>query len=314
MTKSVSLVDRGLLIIVGPTAAGKSSLAIHLARAFDGELVNCDSLQLYKGFDIGTAKTPPSEHQGISHHLFDVLAASEVCSAGDYARMARATVNEISTRGRLPIVIGGTGFYLRALLDGLPPLPQRDTALRLRLMTREEARPGSLHRILKRLDPATSARIHASDVQKLTRALEIRILTRQPLPPASEADPLTGYRVLIVGLDPPREKLVAAIAERTRQMFQSGLIDEVRGLLAGGLTGSEKPFESLGYKQALAHVRGEITLSAAIESTEIETRQYAKRQQTWFRRDSRIHWLYGFGTDPAIEQETRSLCQEPDRL
>ena len=314
MTKSVSLRDRCLLIIVGPTAAGKSSLAIHLAKAFDGELVNCDSLQLYRGFDIGTAKTPPSERQEIPHHLLDILDATDVCSAGDYARIARATLAEISARDRLPIVVGGTGFYLRALLDGLPDLPERDPALRLRLMGREEARPGSLYRLLKRLDPATGSRIHSGDIQKLTRALEVRVLTKRPLPPTSEAAPLTGYRTLILGLDPPRENLVAAIAERTRRMFAAGLIEEVRALLASGLTGEEKPFESLGYKQALAYIRDEITLAAAIESTEIETRQYAKRQQTWFRRDSRIRWLRGFGNTAPIEQEARLLYQQLARL
>lgn len=314
MTNRVSLRDHSLLVIVGPTASGKSSLALHLAKTFQGELVNCDSLQLYRGFDIGTAKTPPADRQEIPHFLLDILDAREVCSAGDYSRMARATLAEISARDRLPVVVGGTGFYLRALLDGLPDLPQRDPALRLRMMSREESRPGSLHRVLTRLDPAAAARIHAGDIQKLTRALEIRILTKQPLPPSSEADPLTGFRPVILGLDPPREQLVAAIAERTRQMFAAGLIDEVRTRLASGLTGEEKPFESLGYKQALAHIRGGMTLEAAIESTEIETRQYAKRQQTWFRRDTRIRWLKGFGNTPPIQNEAASLYRELARL
>lgn len=314
MTRRVSFPDHSLLVIVGPTASGKSSLALHLAKTFHGELVNCDSLQLYRGFDIGTAKTPPPDRQQIPHFLFDVLHAGEVCSAGDYSRIARATLAEVSARGRLPIVVGGTGFYLRALLDGLPDLPQRDPALRLRMLSREESRPGSLYRLLARLDPAAAARIHSGDIQKLTRALEIRILTKQPLPPSSEADPLTGYQILILGLDPPRDQLVAAIAKRTRQMFAAGLVDEVQTLLASGLTGEEKPFESLGYKQALAYIRGGMTLEAAIESTEIETRQYAKRQQTWFRRDARIRWLKGFGNTPPIQLEAMSLCQELARL
>lgn len=301
--------NRRLLIIAGPTAAGKSSLAMHLAHTFAGELVNCDSLQLYKGFDIGTAKPSPAERQALPHYLFDVVEAPSVYSAGDYARLARPVLEEISARGKVPVVVGGTGFYLKALLDGLPPLPSRDEGLRTRLMDREDRGPGSLHKILTRLDPSTAARIHPSDVQKLTRALEIRMLTGTALPASSEALPLTGYNILMLGLDPPRDRLVQAIAERTSRMFADGLIDEVRGLLAGGLTGDEKPFESLGYKQALAHLRGEMTLAAAIESTEIETRQYAKRQQTWFRRDPRIRWLRGFGNDPEVRREAHVICE-----
>lgn len=276
--------------------------------------MNCDSLQLYRGFDIGTAKPSAEARRAIPHHLFDVLEPPSVYSAGDYARMARPVLMEIADRGKLPVVVGGTGFYLKALLDGLPELPARDEGLRARLMDREERRPGALHRLLTRLDPATAARIHPSDVQKLTRALEIRILTGGTLPSSSEALPLMGFKTVILGLDPPREQLVQAIAERTRQMFDDGLIDEVRGLLAGGLTGEEKPFESLGYKQALAHLRGGMTLAAAIESTEIETRQYAKRQQTWFRRDPRIRWLRGFGNDPRIQEEARLVWEQADRL
>ena len=290
------------MIVAGPTGAGKSNLAIHLAQVHAGELVNCDSLQLYRGFDIGTAKTPVPERHGVPHHLFDVLDAKTVHSAGDFARLARAAIAEISSRGKLPILVGGTGFYLRAFLDGLPALPARDQELRTRLTAREQRRPGSLHRLLTRLEPSAAARIHASDVQKLTRALEIRLVTQQPLPPTSEGAPLTGYRVLQLGLDPPREELVRSIAHRSQEMFDAGLLDEVRALLASGLSGEEKPFESIGYKQALAHLRGELTLEEAIESTEIETRQYAKRQRTWFKRDTRVRWLRGFGNDPAIQR------------
>lgn len=290
-----------LLIVAGPTGAGKSNLAIHLAQVFRGELVNCDSLQLYRGFDIGTAKTPVSERHGVPHHLFDVLDPEMVHSAGDYSRLARAAIGQITERGKLPIVVGGTGFYLRALLEGLPALPPRDEELRARLMVKEERRPGALHRLLARLEPAAAARIQAGDVQRLVRALEVRLLTEAPLPSPAEAKPLTGYKILQFGLDPPREELKAAIARRTQQMFDGGLIGEVRSLLASGLTGAEKPFESLGYKEALAHVRGEMSLEQAIEATEIGTRQYAKRQMTWFRKDPQIHWLHGFGSDPAIQ-------------
>lgn len=288
------------MAIVGPTASGKSDLALRIAQTFSGEIVNFDALQLYRGFNIGTAKTPLSARYGVSHHLFDVLEPRTGFSAGDYARAARETIAEIASRGRLPVAVGGTGFYLRALLDGLPSLPSRDEALRARLSDREQRRPGALHRLLRRLEPAAAARIHPRDIQKLTRALEIRMLTRTTLPSRSTAKPFQGFRLLQLGLAPDRTLLVEAIAARTRRMFQEGLLEEVRGLLAQGLSGDEKPFESLGYKQILAYLRGQATWEEAQESTEIETRQYAKRQLTWFRRDPRVQWLDGFGWDPPV--------------
>jgi tRNA dimethylallyltransferase len=307
-------VKHPLVAIVGPTASGKSELALHIATrlstSFSVEIVNCDALQLYRGFDIGTAKTPVTGRRGIPHHLLDVLDPPTRFSAGDYARAARAIIAGISSRGHLPIVVGGTGFYLRGLLDGLPALPGRDEPLRDRLSQREQRRPGALHRLLTRLEPSAAARIHPRDVKKLTRALEIRLLTGSALPAPSTARPLEGFRLLLIGLAPERSLLAAAIAARTRQMFEAGLpggstgglVDEVRQLLETGLSGDEKPFESLGYKQALAHLRGQATLEQAMASTEIETRQYAKRQLTWFRRDSRVTWLTGFGTDPAVAE------------
>lgn len=289
-----------LATVVGPTGSGKSALALCLAQEFGGEIVNCDSLQLYRGFDIGTAKTPISVRRGIPHHLFDVLTPQKSYSAGEYAREARKVIAEIAGRGRLPIVVGGTGFYLRALLEGLPVLPGRDERLRERLVKRERARPGSLHRLLTRLEPGAAARIHAHDVQKSMRALEVRLLTQQALPRPAEAHALEGFAVIKLGLDPDRAALQERLEDRTRAMFAHGLLEEVRGLLAAGATGSEKPFEALGYKQALLHLRGGLTLEQAVESTIVETRQYAKRQRTWFRRDPEIRWLFGFGDDAEI--------------
>jgi tRNA dimethylallyltransferase len=300
-------VNRPLLIVVGPTGAGKSSVALHLAERFGGEIVNADSVQLFKGFDIGSAKTPAAERHGIPHHLFDVLDAKTVPSAGDYARLARAAVAEISGRGRLPVVVGGTGFYVRAFLDGLPALPGRDESIRERIAARPAA---SLHRLLTRLEPKAAARIQPGDTQKLVRALEIRLLTAGALPDPITAEPLAGFSVLQLGLDPSRDSLVEAIARRTRAMFAGGLIDEVRALLASGLTGDEKPFESLGYRQVVAYLRGQMTLEEAIELTEIGTRQYAKRQRTWFRRDARIHWLTGFGTEALVQRQADRLWNE----
>jgi tRNA dimethylallyltransferase len=302
-------VEHCAVAVVGPTGAGKSTLALDLAEAFHGEILNCDSMQLYRGFDIGTAKTPVAERRGIPHHLIDVLCPSEVFSAGDYSRVARAVLNDISARGGLPVVVGGTGFYVRALFDGLPALPKRDEELRARLALREQKRPGSVQRLLARLEPKAARRIHANDTQKLIRALEIRILTRSALPGMESAEPLNGYRVLKLGLDPDRAALNSRLDERVREMFAAGLLDEVRTLLHGGATGNEKPFESLGYKQALAHIRGETMLEQAIASTQLETRQYAKRQWTWFRRDPEIVWLEGFGNDPATGREAIQALQ-----
>jgi len=293
-------VERPLVAIVGPTASGKSELALRLAEAFSGEIVNCDALQLYRGFDIGTAKMPAAARHGIPHHLIDVLDPPKRFSAGDYARSAREIIAGITSRGHLPLVVGGTGFYLRALLDGLPALPGRDDALRGRLSLREQHRSGALHRLLRRLEPAAAARIHCHDIQKLIRALEIRLLTRTALPAPSSAAPFDGFRLLLIGLAPDRSLLADAIGARTRKMFEAGLIEEVRQLLQRGCSGDEKPFESLGYKQALAHLRGQMSREQALESTEIETRQYARRQLTWFRRDQRIVWLAKFGSDSAV--------------
>jgi tRNA dimethylallyltransferase len=298
-----------LIAVCGPTGAGKSALALTLAETFRGEIVNCDSLQLVRGFDAGTAKTPVAGRRGIPHHMIDVIDPAEVYSAGDYARDAREILREIARRGGVPVISGGTGFYLRALLDGLPQLPGRDPDLRARLEQIEARRAGRLWRLLGRLDRDTAARIHARDIQKLVRALEVRLLTRRPMPPAAVAEPLSGFRTLKIGLNPDRAALYKVLDARAEKMFLEGLVEEVGRLLAGGLTGGEKPFESLGYRQALAHVRGSMTLEEAIAATQLATRQYAKRQWTWFRRDSQIRWLDGFGADPEIVRAGSDIAQ-----
>jgi tRNA dimethylallyltransferase len=292
-----------LVAVVGPTGSGKSELALRIAEKFGGEVVNCDSVQLYRYFDIGSAKVPSEQRRGIAHHLIDVLEPDEICSAGDYARRGRSVLHEIAGRGRLPVVAGGTGFYLRALLEGLFPGPSRNEAIRKRLREREERRPGSLHRILERLDPRAATKIHGNDVQKTLRALEVMLLERRPLAELFERgrEPLTGFHAIKIGLDPPREELYAAIDSRLAGMFESGLLAEVRGLLAKGIPRTAKPFETLGYKQALAAVEGRIMAEEALASAQMETRRYAKRQMTWFKRERDVFWLAGFGGSAEVK-------------
>lgn len=301
-----------LIVVAGPTGSGKSDLALALAREFGGEIVNCDSLQLYRGMNVGTAKTPAAERGGIVHHLLDILEPDQVFNAGDYAALARPLLREIAERGILPIVVGGTGFYLRALLDGLAEGPKRDDALREDLTRRERRRTGALHRILKRLDGEVAARIHANDHNKLIRAIEICLLSRRPATEvfAAGREPLEGFRTLKLVLDPPRAELHARIAARTRAMFDGGLVEEVQGLLNSGVPKGAKAFESIGYKQALEVLNGAISREQAIELTTIATRQYAKRQWTWFRREGNIHWLNGFGGEAGVLAQAGALIRE----
>ncbi|MCC6537383.1 MAG: tRNA (adenosine(37)-N6)-dimethylallyltransferase MiaA [Bryobacterales bacterium] len=298
--------EHPLIVVCGPTGAGKSALALAIAEQFAGEVVNCDSVQIFRGFDIGAAKLTAAEQRGIPHHLLDVAAPADLFTAGDYARLGRAALAEITARGRLPVVAGGTGFYLRALLEGLFEGPPRDEVLRARLQARESRRPGSLHRLLSRWDAAAAQRIHRHDVNKLTRALEVILTARQPLTElfAQGRDPLTGYRTLTLALDPPRAALYARIEWRTQQMFASpGILEEVRALLDAGVPRDAKPFASLGYAQALAHIEGRLTLAEAIAETQMHTRRYAKRQWTWFRRDAATIWLPGFGSEAGVQHE-----------
>jgi tRNA dimethylallyltransferase len=294
-----------MIVVAGPTGSGKSDLALAIAERFRGEIVNCDSVQVYRYFEIGTAKVTPAGRRGIPHHLIDIVDPDQPFTAGDYSRLGRAALAAIAARGSLPVVVGGTGFYLKALLDGLFTGPERDEELRARLTVREQKRPGSLHRILRRLDPVASRRIHPNDTNKLIRALEVILTERRTLTEMFAApggrDPLTGYRTLKLALNPPRALLYARLAERTRRMFENGIVNEARAILARGFDEGSKPFESLGYAQALAIIKRAIDVPEAITETEKKTRQYAKRQWTWFRRDPEMIWLNGFGNDPAMQ-------------
>ena len=300
--------------ILGPTGSGKSDLALAVARACDGEVVNCDSLQVYRYFDIGTAKLPIEERGGIPHHLIDILTPDCLFTAGEYARRARHTIAAITARGKLPIVAGGTGFYVRALIDGLFEGPSRDDDLRRRLAAREARRPGSLHRILSRFDSAAAGKIHPNDVPKVTRALEVCLLTRRPVTELFQTgrDALRGYRTLKLGLQPDRDQLYGRLDQRCQAMFENGLLEEVQGILDLGYPPESKPFESHGYKQALQMIRGELNLKEALYYAQRNTRNYAKRQFTWFRREAGLEWLRGFGAnaDPqaaAIERVRREF-------
>jgi tRNA dimethylallyltransferase len=297
--------NRPLVAVVGPTGSGKSDLALAIAEECNGEIVNCDSVQVFRHFDIGAAKLKVEERCGIPHHLIDIVAPDELFTAGEYARLARETITAITARGKMPVIAGGTGFYLRALLDGLFEGPSRDQGLRDRLAARESRRAGSLHRLLRRFDPEAARRIHPNDVPKVMRALEVCLVTRRPVTELFREgrDALQGYSTLKLGLLPDRDALYDRVNLRCERMFEAGLVEEVRHILALGYAPSCKPFESVGYKQALQVVNGELTPRDAVFYAQRDTRNYAKRQLTWFRRERDLVWLKGFGDLPEIRAE-----------
>lgn len=309
-----------LVAVLGPTASGKSELGLAIAERFGGEIVNYDSIQFYRGFEIGSAKTPIAQRRGIPHHLIDAADPDQLVTAGEYARRARAVVAEISSRGVVPIMVGGTGLYLRALIEGLFSGPRRDERLRARL---EESRrrhgAGHLHRILSRLDPIAASRIHPNDAPKLIRAIEVCLLAKAPMSSLLREglEPLEGFKIIRLGLDPPREQLYERINLRTRRMFEQGLVEECRAMLAAGVPREARAFGSLGYKQALELLDGKIDVEQAIQSAAQGTRRYAKRQLTWFRPEPNVRRLEGFGEDPAViatavEHTERAIAGEAD--
>jgi tRNA dimethylallyltransferase len=293
-----------LLAIVGPTASGKSALGVNLAEQFGGEVVACDSTQLYRGFDIGTAKPGISDRRGVPHHLMDVLAPQDDATAGAYRHLALRILEDLRKRQCLPVFTVGTGLYLRALLEGLADVPQRSETLRERLRASVEGHlPGHLHRVLKRLDPEAARKIAAADEQKLIRAVEVCLLARKPISEVHRAGriPLEGWRVLKIGLLPPREKLNERIHARTDAMLAQAWMREVQALLESGLSENSKPFDFIGYRELRAVLRGEITLQEARAAIQQATRRYARRQLTWFRKEPDVRWFSGFGDEADLQ-------------
>ena len=307
---SVSATTEPLIVfILGPTGSGKTALSLTLGEQFNGEIVSCDSVAVYRYMDLGTAKPTQRERSLLLHHLIDIANPDHAFTAGEYSRQARAALREIAARNHLPIVTGGTGLYLRALTEGLFSGPSRQQDLRDRLK-RSKERHGTawLHRVLARLDPATAARIHANDTPKLIRAIEVCLAARQPMSQVLTRDPLTGYRLLRIGLNPPRQQLYDRLNQRCAQMFAAGLLDETRALL--NRYGQVTALDSLGYRQARHVLSGQCSLDEAIQQAQQGHRNYAKRQLTWFRREPDVHWLSAFGDDPETQLAAASLVQQ----
>ncbi|HLY99501.1 MAG TPA: tRNA (adenosine(37)-N6)-dimethylallyltransferase MiaA [Candidatus Angelobacter sp.] len=299
-----------VVVILGPTASGKSSLSVNLAGKLNGEVVSCDSVAVYRDLDIGAAKPSREDRLRVPHHLIDVVTPAEAFTAGDYSRLARAAIQQISSRGHLPIVAGGTGLYLRALLEGLFSGPPRSEELRQRLRQRAAERgPQYLHGILSRLDAAAARAIHANDVSKIVRAVEVCLSARQPMTELWQQgrDPLQGFRIVQIGLNPERTALYERINLRAQKMFEQGLVEETKALLQR--YGPVRPLDSLGYRQAMQYLQGTLTLPEAIAAARQAHRNYAKRQITWFKREPDVQWFAGFGSDHGIEQRCVELVQ-----
>jgi tRNA dimethylallyltransferase len=296
-----------VIAVVGPTAGGKSELGMFLAETFSGEIVNYDSLQIFRYLDIGTAKPSIDDRRRVPHHLIDVCEPTEIFTAGDYQRQARQSLEEIRSRRRLPILVGGTGLYLRALTDGLFNGPARSTYWRNRLEMLAERRGRTyLHRVLQRLDAGAASRIAERDKPKVIRALEVRLATGKPLTKhlgEKPRDPLVGFKVYFVGVNPSRESLYSRINARVHRMFEAGFVDEVTRLLAKGIPASAKPFEAIGYRHIISALDSCIRHEDTIRIIQRDTRRYAKRQMTWFRNQSEVMWFDGPGDSEEIKNK-----------
>jgi tRNA dimethylallyltransferase len=293
-----------LIVILGPTASGKSALGISLAERLGGEILVCDSTQVYRHFDIGTGKVPLAEQRGIPHHLVDLVEPHEVFTAGEYRRRALEVLEQVRQRGKLPIITAGTGLYLRALLEGLADAPERSEELRERLRKKAKLHgPEHLHRVLARMDKEAAKQIAPRDTQKIIRAIEIRNLAGKPVGEIHRGGRrgLEGYHVAKVGLQPARDALYARINARVEAMIASGWMEEVRGLVARGVPADAKPFQFIGYSNLRACLdSGRGAKEIAVKHIQQSTRQFSKRQTTWFRKEPDVNWLPGFGDDPDV--------------
>ena len=302
-----------LVVIVGPTASGKSALGVWLAEQLEGEVIACDSTQLHRGFDIGTAKPTMEERRGVKHHLLDVLDGTEAATAGGYRERAIEVLRDVRERKKLPILTVGTGLYLRVLLEGLADVPQRSEELRERLRaSAAEHAQGYLHRILRRLDRASAEKIALGDEQKLIRAIEVCLVAKKPLSEVhrSGRKPLEGWRAIKIGLMPAREALYARVHKRTEAMLSRGWIEEVRKLVESGLPENAKGFDFIGYRELRGVLSGELQMEEARAAIQQATRRYAKRQLTWFRRETGVEWLEGFGDEARVQNEALKKLHE----
>jgi tRNA dimethylallyltransferase len=299
--------ERPVVAVLGPTASGKSDLGIALALRAGGEVVNCDSVQVYREIEIATAKVPFEERRGVPHHLIDFVPPEVRYTAADWARDALRTIEEIESRGRAALFVGGTGFYLRALRRPFFEAPPTDEGLRRRLeRLRERCGPERLHRLLTRLDPDSAARLNARDWPRVQRALELFLQTGARLSERMKdrpAPPAVASRLRVFALSPPREELYRRINARAEAHFRMGLVEEVRALLARGVPASSSALGAHGYRRAVEYLRGERTLASAVEQTKLDVRHYAKRQLTWLRREPGVEWVEGFGEDARVQEE-----------
>jgi tRNA dimethylallyltransferase len=283
-----------LIIILGPTGVGKSAAGIYLAQKFDGEIISCDSMQVYKGFDIGTDKPTPAMRRKIPHHLLDIIDSSAQFTAADFVKEALAAVRKVEGRTRLPFIVGGTGLYLKALLDGLFPGPGKDAALRARLEREaQEAGWGSLRKKLEGVDPAYARLTGERDKVRIIRALEVYYLTGKPISLhfLNTKPSVSDFHLLKIGLQLEREELYKRIEERVERMFKNGIVEEVQVLLAKGVGESAPPFRALGYKHVLRFLKKQVSLEEAVAMTKRDTRHYAKRQMTWFKKTAGVNWF-----------------------
>ncbi|HEX8558840.1 MAG TPA: tRNA (adenosine(37)-N6)-dimethylallyltransferase MiaA [Pyrinomonadaceae bacterium] len=296
-----------IVAVVGPTASGKSELGIALALRAGGEVVNCDSVQVYREIEIATAKVPPAERRGVPHHLIDFVPPERAYTAADWARDALAVIADIEARGRTAILVGGTGFYLRALREPFFEAPPTNAALRRRLVDLRERRgPEHLHALLRRLDPERAARLAPRDWSRVQRALELRLQTGERLSARlgeRPAPPPQAARLRVFALNPPRAELYRRIDLRAEAHFRAGLVEEVRDLLARGVPAGTSALGAHGYRRVVEFLRGERGLESAVEQTRLDVRHYAKRQLTWFRREPGVEWVEGFGEDPRVQEE-----------